>query len=49
MYAENISQPIAPQNITADHPLSELHRKNLDLMDDNDWVSFYMSEVVGEQ
>ncbi len=49
MYAENISQPITPQNITADHPLSELHRKNLDLMDDNDWVSFYMSEVVGEQ
>lgn len=49
MYAENISQPITPRNITADHPLSELHRKNLDLMDDNDWVSFYMSEVVGEQ
>lgn len=49
MFNENSQVPIMPINIWANYPLSEVHRKNLNLLMDGDWSSFYMSAMNGEQ
>lgn len=48
MYDEN-EEKLIPEKIWANHPLSDVHKRILSLMTDDDWSSFYMSEVKGEQ
>ena len=49
MLNEKNDVPIIPMKIMANHLLDETHEKNLSLMFDGDWSSFYMSAVNGEQ
>lgn len=41
--------PLMPERIWTNHALSKTHRGILDLMNDGDWSSFYMSAVEGEK
>ncbi|WP_369863942.1 hypothetical protein [Heminiphilus faecis] len=45
----NCGQEIFPDTIWANHRLSIIHRKNLNLINDDDWSSFYMSDRNGEK
>lgn len=38
-----------PHKITSSHPLDEIHKKDLQLLSDGIWDSFYMSSTKGEQ
>ena len=49
MYGIDTETAIAPEKIWANHPLSDIHKKILSLLTDDDWSSFYMSAVKGEQ
>ena len=49
MYGIDTETAIAPEKIWANHLLSDIHKKILSLLTDDDWSSFYMSAVKGEQ
>lgn len=49
MYAVNSDQPIKAYSIEANHYMDELRHSWLELMMDDDWSTYYKSEVKGEQ
>lgn len=48
MYSPEHIYPLVPVKISSNRPLDKIHRKNLNLISDGDWSSFYM-HTKGEQ